>query len=126
MLVHLADLMEDASDFSWANAKAAHAVILCEMERGLLDWQDTNRLDRLKRVHAEKHVYPVKQAWQKNDVMRKPWFCNAFQQNTCAFEKVHEYNWKIQRHICAFCLAQGKQLHHSEKDCSIKKKVSKN
>ena len=36
MLHYLGDLMEDATDFSWANAKAAHAVLLCEMERGHL------------------------------------------------------------------------------------------
>ena len=47
MLTHLADLMEDASDFSWSNAKDAHTVILYEMERGLLDWQNTSRLDSL-------------------------------------------------------------------------------
>ena len=33
MLWYLNDLMEDATDFSWASAKAAHAVLLCEMER---------------------------------------------------------------------------------------------
>ena len=125
MLVHLADLMEDASDFSWANAKAVHTVILCELERGLLDWQDTSWLDRLRRAQAQKHLYPVNQTWQKNDAVRKPWFCKAFQQYTCAFDKDHEYNKKNQSHICAFCLTQGKQLHHSEKDCNMKKKASK-
>ena len=74
MLIHLADLMEDASDFSWTNVKAAHAVILCEMERGFLDWNDTNRLDRLRHVHAQKHNSQTKSAWSKNDILRKPWF----------------------------------------------------
>ena len=35
MLLYLADIMSDATDFSWQNAKAAHAVLLCDMERGL-------------------------------------------------------------------------------------------
>ena len=35
MLYYLADIMSDATDFSWQNAKAAHAVLLCDMERGL-------------------------------------------------------------------------------------------
>ena len=38
--------MEDATDFSWQGAKAAHAVLLCEMERGSLKWEDTDRVDR--------------------------------------------------------------------------------
>ena len=56
MPIHLDDFMEDASDFSWMNAKAAHAGILCKIERGLLDWNDTNRLDRLRWAHAQKHT----------------------------------------------------------------------
>ena len=45
MLMYLGDLMEDATDFSWSNAKASHAVLLCEMERGAVTWQDTGRID---------------------------------------------------------------------------------
>ena len=33
ILWYLSDLMEDATDFSWASAKAARAVLLCKMER---------------------------------------------------------------------------------------------
>ena len=36
MLLYLGDLMEDAKDFSWQGAKAAHAVLLCEVERGVV------------------------------------------------------------------------------------------
>ena len=57
MLMYFADLMEDATDFSWSNAKAANAVILCEMERGRLTWEDSDRLDRLRRAHAQKHSF---------------------------------------------------------------------
>ena len=34
MVAYLGDLMEDDTDFSWQGAKAAHAVLPCEMERG--------------------------------------------------------------------------------------------
>ena len=46
MIQYLSDLMEDATDFSWASAKASHAV-LCEMERGSLVWKQTDRIDRI-------------------------------------------------------------------------------
>ena len=59
MLQYLADLMEDATDFSWASAKASHAVLLCEMERGSLKWSDTTRIDRIRRAHAQK-LFQVK------------------------------------------------------------------
>ena len=65
MLWYMSDLMEDATDFSWASAKAAHAVILCEMERGTVCWSDTSRIDRIRRAHAQKHKNFTKQNWIK-------------------------------------------------------------
>ena len=56
MLEYLADLMEDAQDFSWASAKAAHAVALCRMEDGKLSWNYTQGLDRVRRAHAQKNI----------------------------------------------------------------------
>ena len=44
MISYLGDLMEDATDFSWQGAKAAHAVLLCEMERGSLSWEELGGL----------------------------------------------------------------------------------
>ena len=37
MVRYLSDLMENAS------VKAAHAVLLCDMERGILQWGDTEK-----------------------------------------------------------------------------------
>ena len=44
MLHYLADIMSDATDFSWQNAKAVHAVLLCDMERGAISWEETSKL----------------------------------------------------------------------------------
>ena len=76
MLMYFADLMEDATDFSWSNA--ASAVILCEMERGRLTWEDSDRLDRLRRAHAQKHSFQKSQIWGRSET-RKPWYCKSFQ-----------------------------------------------
>ena len=125
MLQYLADLMEDATDFSWASAKASHAVLLCEMERGALKWSDTPRIDRIRRAHAQKHT-SHRTNWVKNQDVKKPWFCKAFQTNACRFQKDHEVNGKIHRHICSYCLSQGRIMNHSEKECAFSRKVSKN
>ena len=45
MLQYLADLMEEATDFSWKSAKASHMVLLCEMEQGSFKWSDTHRIN---------------------------------------------------------------------------------
>ena len=46
----MSELMEDATDFTWQGAKAAHAVLLCEIERGTVTWEDTHRIDRIRRI----------------------------------------------------------------------------
>ena len=45
MLDYLAELMEDSHDFGWQAAKGSHAVLLCKIQ-----WQDTQKIDRLRRV----------------------------------------------------------------------------
>ena len=125
MLHYLGDLMEDATDFSWSSAKSAHAVLLCEMERGSVDWFNTDRIDRIRRAHAQHHNAPQKQTWQKTtDQAKKPWFCKAFQVGMCYHAKDHENNGKTHRHICAHCLAQSRILTHPEKDCLFAKKFN--
>ena len=123
MISYLADLMEDATDFLWQGAKASHAVLLCEVERGTLQWEDGDRIDRIRRARAQKHISTSKSSWAKSE--RKPWFCKSFQSNTCSHQKDHEVNGRLNKHICAFCLTLGKQLTHSEKNC-LTKQSSKN
>ena len=124
MLTYFCDLMEDANDFSWASAKASHAVLLCEMERRALDWSDTNRLDRIRRAHVQRHTNFTKQNWTKGENSKRPWFCKPLQTGVCNFNKDHEVGGKTHRHVCAFCLTQGRQMTHAEKDCFFAKKVA--
>ena len=122
MVSYLSDLMEDATDFSWQGAKAAHAVLLCEMERGSLQWEDLDRIDRIRRAHAQKHV-SGRSGWAKplDHSSRKPWYCKNYQFGTCVHSRDHESNGKIHKHVCSFCLAGGRQVGHPEKECPHKK-----
>ena len=105
MVAYMGELMED---FSWQGAKAAHAVLLCEMERGKITWEDQGRIDRIRRAYAQKHVGSNKSNWQKlGEQTRKPWFCKSFQTGMCASLKDHETNGKLHRHICAFWPIHG-------------------
>ena len=103
----------------------AHAVLLCEMERGSLSSEDEDQIDRICRAHVQKYVSINTQAWGRTD-NRKPWFCKNFQRNSCSFSRDHESNGHLHKHICAFCLAQGKQLGHLEKNCQNKGQQTKN
>ena len=126
MITYMADLMEDATDFSWQGAKAAHAVLCCELERGTVTWDDTVRIDRIRRAHAQKHVSSAKN-WTEGNASNKPWYCKFFQIGSCHYSKDHEVGGRLHRHICASCLQQGKIMTHAEKDCTaVKKSSSKN
>ena len=111
--------MEDATNFSRGSVKASHAVLLCEMERAMVNWNSTSMIDRIR--HAQKHVNQ-KQHWVRmQEVSKKPWFCKLFQIGQCSHCKDHEFAEKLHKHICAFCLSQGRILPHAEKECNIKK-----
>ena len=52
MLNYVTNLLDDATDFSWASAKASHAVVLCRMEqREIQSWSQTYKIDRVCRAH---------------------------------------------------------------------------
>ena len=55
----LANLMEDASDFSWDSAKTCHAILLTNMEADKVSWVETDKVDRFRRAHAQRHVTGV-------------------------------------------------------------------
>ena len=96
MIQYMGELFEDATDFSWQGAKAAHAVLLCKFERGTVNWGDTARIDRIRRAHAQKHVSTTR-TWGKNEKNSK-----QFQTETCSFSKDHEVNGKTHKYICSF------------------------
>ena len=56
MLDYMSELMEDAQDFGWPSAKGAHAVLLCRMEEGKVNWNVTEKIDRIRRAHAQKVI----------------------------------------------------------------------
>ena len=56
MIQYMGELFEDATDFSWQGAKAAHAVLLCEFERGTLNWENTARIDRIYVGHMLRNM----------------------------------------------------------------------
>ena len=53
-LHYLSNLLADASDFGFDNAKASHAVVLKNMEQDRSYWSDTEEVDRLRRQHTHR------------------------------------------------------------------------
>ena len=127
MLEYLTELMEDAQDFGWSSAKGAHALILCRMEEGKVNWLMSDKLDRLRRAHAQKIVNGQSGSTQnkvKYDPQGVP--CKYFQSGKCAHKNDHTTNGQLYRHICSFCHGLGKKFAHQLKDCRNKCQEAKN
>ena len=98
MLDYLGNLMVDASDFSWESAKAAHAIVLTNMEADRLNWTETEKLDRIRRAHAQRHVTAPYSNTSKppygkkveNCRSKSGANCNFFQEGTCRFPSHHK------------------------------------
>ena len=56
MLEYMSDLMEDAQDFGWSSAKGAHAVFLCRMEEGKVNWNMTEKLTEYEGLMPRKSL----------------------------------------------------------------------
>ena len=98
-------------------AKGSHAVVLCKMEENKIQWQDTNKIDRLHRVHAQR-VAPV----NKRTSNKAPLPCKFYQKGSCLQKDDHENNGQQYLHVCQHCHAQGKAYPHSGKECKNKSK----
>ena len=121
MLDYMSELMEDAQDFGWASAKGAHAVLLCRMEEGKVNWNMTEKIDRIRRAHAQK-VINVASKKLNADSQGVP--CKFFQSQKCPHKGDHHTGGQFYRHICSFCNTLGKRFPHPVKECINSKRTN--
>ena len=112
MLDYLSELMEDAQDFGWASAKGAHALILCRMEEGKVNWLNADKLDRLRRAHAQKVVNNNSSTGQgsKSKNESQGVLCKYFQSGKCSHKTEHTTNGQLYKHLCSHCHSLGKKF----------------
>ena len=97
------------------------------MEEGKVNWLMTDKLDRLRRAHAQKIVNGQSGSSQskvKSDSQGVP--CKFFQSGKCAHKSDRTTNGQLYRHICSFCHSLGKKFAHQLKDCRNKRHEAKN
>ena len=124
MLSYVTDLMEDCHDFGWQSAKGAHAVVLCHMEENKVNWEETNKRDRLRWVHAQRSQNPSLSVGKKFKSKDKGVPCRFYQKGTCGQKTEHENGGQLYLHVCEHCFVKGKSHPHSGKDC--RQKLPKN
>ena len=123
MLEYITDIVEDAQDFGWAAAKGAHALILCRMEEGKVDWLNSEKLDRLRRAPAQKIVTNTASSSQvsRNKAKVQGAVCKYYQSGKCSHKFNHTTSGQLYKHICSHCHASGKKFPHPSKDCRNKR-----
>ena len=120
MLDYLSEIMEDANDFSWQSAKASHAVLLCWMEEGKVEWSETTKIDRIRRAHAQRLPPQNNTTHSKSKSETKTAICRFYQRAMCQHQKDHETGGVFYKHVCASCFTMGRLSCVSE---NIKKRV---
>ena len=110
--------MEDSYDFGWQSAKAVHAVLLCKIEENKISWNKTTKIDRIRRVHAQRMVTT---GHKKSTSKDKPVLCRYYQKGTCGQKNDHENNGQLYLHVCSVCFSFGKSHTHPQKECKRSK-----
>ena len=130
MLDYCINLLEDATDFSWSSAKASHAVLLCRMEQGgIASWQDTDKIDRVRRAHAQRHANALASGNRsdRSNNNNKSVPCVYYNKNSCGQKSTHETKGVLYRHICSYCWSKdNKQFAHPQSECRKSQGHSKN
>ena len=116
---YIANLMKDASDFSFESARACHAVVLTTMEADRLTWLDTDGLDRARRHHAQRHAPGGGGASFDSNYSAegKSMLCKFYLDGTCKRHKSHHKNGTFYKHTCQICGAS-----HPNRSCKPKPK----
>ena len=103
MMPLLTNLLQDTIDYSWANARDFYETIGKEVEKGALEWTDTDTM-RNYRMTYSRAVFPEKKE-AKEGAKTQPRqappgakCCAAFQKHACDLNSDHmPYS-----HVCAY------------------------
>ena len=136
MLDYVINLLDDATDFSWASAKASHGVILCRIEQGeIAGWDQTEKIDRVRTAHAQRHLVgqgATQKAQDKGSNGGRVFPCVYYNKGACLQKQTHENKGVTYRRICSHCWnKEGKLFSHPQVECrrlqgSVKNDVQNN
>ena len=106
--VYVIHLLDDATDFSWALAKASHVVLLWRMEQGEIgSWLETENFDRVRRVHAQRHNTGQSSSQRVQDVHLYAKTANCIYYNKGVWSQNHLMRQKaFFRTMCVLCVGQ--------------------
>ena len=120
MLDILQMLMQDATDFSWDNARNFYQMIGVEVEEGTRKWTDAAGIMDMRLIHSRTNRAEKKEGKdsKKNNggksVPQNLRCCALYQRRACEQARDHPPF----THACAFCArSTGMAYRHPEEDC---------
>ena len=119
MLLHSGSVLQDAIELSFPTAKRAHGVVLQEIEKGVLNWDKLEDIERVRGRNAQR-ILASSSVINSNDVTDKVFIFKLHNKGTCKHEKQSQHVEKgvIYQHYCSYCyLASGKKFEHSKMKC---------
>ena len=90
--------VEDTNVFSWQSAKASHAVLLCRMEEGEVEWSETTKIDRIRHAHVQRLPSQTSSINSKSKSETKMFFC-FYQRGMCQDQKDRGTGGTFYKHV---------------------------
>ena len=123
MLEYLSEIMDDVQDFGWSAAKGSHAVLLCRMEKNKANWKQTEKIDHIRRAHAQKISSQPTNVNGKKLGSDNGQPCRFYQNNTCPQKGDHNTAGHTYKHVCTICFGFGKKFSHPAAECKTLKNL---
>ena len=109
--------MQDCIELSFPTARRAHGMILQEMEKGNVDWTQTEKIEKIRSRNTQR-------VWQTNVVRTqgesgdKVMLCKLYNKGTRRFEKQAEHSVIVYQHYCSNCFTvRCKKYEHAKHQC---------
>ena len=104
MLLHCGSVIQDAIELSFPTAKRAHGVVLQEIEKGVLNWDKFNEIERVRGRNAQR-ILASSSVAKSNDITDKVFICKLYNKGTCKHEKQSHHVEKgvTYQHYCSYC-----------------------
>ena len=121
MFRHFVSCMQDATELSFPTAKCVHACVLQEMEKGTIDWQDSEKIDRIRNRNTQCILaLPSQKGQVESAGADKTMLCKLYNKGVCRYQNQTEHVDKgvTYQHFCSNCLAStGKKYEHPKHQC---------
>ena len=113
MLQYYALLIQDVVELNFLTVKRAHAAVLQEIEKGKLNWDKLEEIEKTKNRYTQRLVQN-----QRVGGFATIQTCTHFNKGFCRMENDHVANGVLYEHCCSFCLKEtDKKFDHPLTKC---------